>query len=179
MATRSLTRFRGRSRGPRKRAVWVNIPFSNVVFTESVGNQVLLVPEDWEASFTGLSIESATLRAVVGQLSIRQTAAGTAGNVCFWGLYLRGALETAVPVFTTTGMSTNQWLWTGCRGVSTTVTDGIQMSQIAVSSEAVNIKAKRKLTSATELCICAQFGADAATPAGTIGGLLRFLVARD
>ena len=44
--------FRRAVRRPRKRAIWVNIPFGGVAFTESVGNQVLLVPEDWEASFT-------------------------------------------------------------------------------------------------------------------------------
>ena len=42
-------------RVPRKRAVWVNIPFGSVAFSEVVGNQDLLVPEDWEASFTGLT----------------------------------------------------------------------------------------------------------------------------
>ena len=178
MAMRSRTRF-SRGRAPRKRAVWINIPFSNLVFTESVGNQVLLVPEDWEASFTGLAIESATLRAVVGQLTFKQTAVGTAGGNYFWGLYLRGQTDTAVPVFTVAGMSENIWLRTGARATVTTVTDSLAGGTNTWAVEDVAIKVKRKLTSAIEVCICAQFGADAASPSGSIGGLLRFLVARD
>ena len=55
----------------RKRAVWVTIPFGSVVFTESVGNQDLLLPEDWEASFTGLTQERSA-RAIVGEISCSQ-----------------------------------------------------------------------------------------------------------
>jgi len=175
-STRRFSRSRGRT--PRKRAVWINIPFGSVAFTESVGNQVLLVPEDWEASFTGLSIESATLRAVVGQLIFQQTVVGTAGGNMFWGIYMAGANETAVPVFTTSGMSEVIWLRTGSRATAASVSAAA--SAFAYSAvEEVDIKAKRKLTSASQISICAQFGADAASPAGVIGGLLRFLVARD
>ena len=180
MAFRSK-RFAGgtRHRALKKRAVWINIPFGNVTFTETVGNQVLLVPEDWEASFTGLAIESATLRAVVGQLTFKQTAIGTAGGNYFWGLYLRGQTDTAVPVFTTAGMSENIWLRTGARATVTTVTDSLAGATNTWAVEDINIKVKRKLTSMVEICLCAQFGADAASPSGAIGGLLRFLVARD
>jgi len=178
MAFRSRSRARPGARAPRKRAVWINIPFGGVAFTESVGNQDLLFPEDWEASFTGLSIESATLRAVVGQLCFKQTVVGTVGGNFFWGLYMAGSNETAVPVFTTTGMSENQWLRTGCRPTATAITDSLAANTWQ-AVEPIEIKAKRKLTSATKISICAQFGADAVAPAGIIGGLLRFLVARD
>ena len=178
MARPSTRRFsRGRS-SARKRAVWVNIPFGSVAFTETVGNQVLLVPEDWEASFTGLSIESATLRAVVGQLVFKQTVVGTNGGNYFWGIYMNGANETAVPVFTTSGMSEVIWLRTGSRPTSSAVTDSLA-SNTWQAVEPIDIKVKRKLNSSLQISICAQFGADAVSPAGTIGGLLRFLVARD
>jgi len=63
--------FRSRRRAPvratRKRAIWVNIPFV-FTFTETAGNQLLVSPEDWEASFTALSFEKATLRAIRGVL---------------------------------------------------------------------------------------------------------------
>jgi len=167
-----------RTQSTRKRAVWINIPFGNVAFTESVGNQVLLVPEDWEASFTGLSIESATLRAIVGQITIQQTVVGTAGGNLFWGIYMNGANETAVPVFTTAGMSEVIWLRTGTRPTSSSVTAAASQSSWS-NVEPVSVLAKRKLTSALQISICAQYGADAASPAGVIGGLLRFLVARD
>jgi len=164
------------TRRPRKRGVWVNIPFGNVAFTESVGNQVLLVPEDWEASFTGLSIESAVLRACVGQITISQSAIGTVGGNWFWGIYIAGANETAVPTFTTSGMSEVQWLWTGAGITSIAV---LSTALPAFSVRDVAIKAKRKLTSRDSVYICAQFGADAVSPAAILGGLLRFYVARD
>jgi len=178
MASRSTTRFRRGVRGARKRAVWINIPFAAVAYTESVGTQVLLVPEDWEASFTGLSIESATLRAVVGEICFKQTVVGTNGGMMFWGIYMASANETAVPVFTTSGMSEVIWLRTGARPTSSAITDSLA-SNTWQSVQPIDIKVKRKLTSASSLYICAQFGADAASPAGVLGGLLRFLVARD
>jgi len=163
----------------RKRAVWVNIPFGGMAFTESVGNQDLLLPEDWEASFTGLTQERAVLRAIVGQLNFRQTTAGTAGGNAFWGIYMAGANETAVPVFTTTGMSEVVWLRTGARPTTAVATDTLAASMSQWAVEDVKVVAKRKLDTRTKISICAQFGADAGTPAGILGGLLRFLVARD
>jgi len=176
MAFRRITR-RGAAR-PRKRAVWVNIPFGAVVFTESVGNQVLLVPEDWEASFTGLTQEGAVLRAVVGELVIQQTTVGTAGGQFYWGIYLAGANETAVPTFTTSGMSEVIWLRTGCRATSSVLTDS-KGACTWTATQPIELKVKRRLTTRDQISICAQFGNDAAAPAGLISGLFRFLVARD
>jgi len=173
--------FRRRSslrKAPRKRAVWINIPFGGVAFSESVGDQTLLVPEDWEASFTGLTQERAVLRAIVGEVVLKQTTAGTSTGSFFWGIYLSGANETAVPVFTTSGMSEVVWLWTGCRPTSSSVTDSINATLVN-STQQISITSKRKLDTRTKISICAQYGADAASPAGTISGLLRFLVARD
>jgi len=163
--------------GPRKRAVWVNIPFGDVNYSETVGRQLLLVPEDWEASFTGLTNEHAVLRAVVGEVNFVQTTAGTAGGSLFWGLYLAG-IDKAVPVFTTTGMSDVSWLRTGTRATSSVVTN----TQILCGDDFVtkiHVKAKRKLDTNSQISICAQYGADAASPAGIMSGILRFLVARD
>jgi len=170
-------RRRSAARAPRKRAVWINIPFGGVAFTETVGNQDLLVPEDWEASFTGLTQERAVLRAVVGQIHLIQDTAGTVGGDLFWGIYLAGTNETAVPTFTTSGMSEVVWLTTGSRPTSNVITQSatIFMSQ----PQEINVKAKRKLDTRTKIAICAQYGADAASPSGKLGGLLRFLVARD
>jgi len=176
MAFRKRTNVR--RAGTRKRAVWINIPFGSVAFTETVGNQDLLVPEDWEASFTGLTQEGAVLRAIVGELVWTQTVVGTAGGNAFWGIYMAGANETAVPVFTTSGMSEVVWLRTGSRMTSASVTASV-VQTLYQGVQPIEIKAKRRLDTRTKISICAQFGADAATPAGTLGGLLRFLVARD
>jgi len=175
MAFRRRTNVR-RS-GARKRAVWVNIPFGNVAFTESVGNQLLMVPEDWEASFTGLTNEHAVLRAVVGEVCFMQTAVGTAGGNWFWGIYLAGIGKPA-PVFTTTGMSDVSWLRVGARSTASSVTGTLNQAG-DIFTEKINVKAKRKLDTNTQISMVAQFANDAATPAGFFSGVLRFLVARD
>ena len=175
-----VTRFRTRTRRvvARKRAVWINIPFGSVPFTESAGNQLLLVPEDWEASFTGLTQESASLRAIVGEITLQPTTAGTAGGgQLFWGIYLHG-IGAAVPTFSTTGMSEVIWLTTGSRGPTSALSSNF-LSQSTLFSEKIFVKAKRKLSTQLAISICAQYGSDAAAPAGNMGGLLRFLVARD
>ena len=165
---------RGRSRGARKRPIWVNIPFGAVAFTESVGNQALLQPEDWEPSFTGLSIDRAVLRAIVGYIVIQQTVVGTAGTTGFWGIYMNDAGSATVPTFTTSGMSEVDWLRTGAFGCTTSVTGSLSAAEQAAIP--INITAKRRISSRDQIQICAQFGADAASPAGVLGGLLRFLV---
>jgi len=163
--------------GARKRAIWVNIPFGAVNFSETVGRQLLLVPEDWEATFTGLANEHAVLRAVVGEIVFQQTVVGTAGGNFFWGIYLAG-IDKAIPVFTTTGMSDVSWLRTGARATSGSVTaSALQASHLL--SQSIDIKSKRKLDTNSQISLCAQYGADAASPAGIMSGILRFLVARD
>jgi len=170
---RRSTRF---ARAPRKRAVWVNIPFG-YAFGESASSQLLLVPEDWEASFTGLTNERAVLRAIVGELSIVQTAVGTAGGACFWGIYLAGIGKPA-PAFTTSGMSDVSWLLTGARSTTTVVT-GAASTFSKFFCDSVHIKAKRRLTTNDQISIAAQFSGDPAAPTGIVSGILRFLVARD
>jgi hypothetical protein len=174
MAFRSRSRFT-RARGPRKRAVWCNIPFV-FTFSETAGNQVLLVPEDWEASFTALQFEKATLRAVRGVVWWHQTAAGTlATAACYWGIYKTAIADTAAPVWTVTGMGTKDWLHTDSFAVQGTLSG----TNAAIQRRDMDIKTKRKLTSQDSLYICGQIGADAASPTVNVGGILRFLVARD
>ena len=173
-----VKRFRTvRRTGTRKRAIWVNIPFGGVNYSETVGRQLLLLPEDWEATFTGLANEQAVLRAVVGELCFSQITAGTAGGNFFWGIYAAG-IDKATPVFTTTGMSDVRWLRTGARATSASVTATLNVAS-SIFSQPIDIKAKVRLTTNTQLAICAQYGADAASPAGIMSGILRFLVARD
>jgi len=157
--------------------VWVNIPFGAVNFTEVAGRQLLLVPEDWEASFTGLTNEHAVLRAVVGEVVFMPTTAGTAGGNFFWGIYLAG-IDKAVPSFTTTGMSDVSWLRVGARGTADSVTANSSKGT-AWFGAPIDIKSKRKLDTNSQISIVAQYGADAASPAGIMSGILRFLVARD
>ena len=158
-----MKRFRTvRRTGTRKRAIWVNIPFGGVNFSETAGEQLLLLPEDWEASFTGLSNERAVLRAIVGQVVFAQTVAGTAGNNIFWGLYMSG-LGAATPVFTTTGMSDVSWLRTGVRAVTSVVTN-TQIMALGDYAQEIEVKAKRKLDSSLKISLVAQYGADAAAP---------------
>jgi len=173
MAFRRTTRRVARA--PRKRAIWLNIPFL-FSFSETAGNQLLVSPEDWEAQFTALSMEKATLRAVRGVLWWQQTAAGTlATSSAFWGIYKTNINDTAAPVWTVTGLGTQDWLHTDSFGIQGTLTG----TNTAIQRERMMIKSKRKLDSASAIYICGQIGADAASPAVTVGGILRFLIARD
>jgi len=177
MAFRS--RNRRIARVPRKRAIWINIPFAATAYTESAGAQLLLTAEDWEAQFTSLANERAVLRAIVGEIYLYQTVVSTTSGVpTFWGIYMTDANVTTTPVFTTVGMSEWDWLRTGVVPCTTSVTASVnQASRMWVIP--INIKAKRRMTSQDEIRIVAQVGSDAGSPAGTINGLLRFLVARD
>lgn len=175
MAFRSSRRRGGFIRRPRKRAIWVNIPFL-FTFSETAANSLLVTPEDWEAQFTGLSMESATLRACVGVVWWHQTAAGTLATAAvFWGIYRTDINDTAAPVFTVTGMGTQDWLHVDSFCVQGTLSG----TNAAIQRRDIAIKAKRKLTSKTKLFITGQCGADAATPTFNVGGILRFLIARD
>jgi len=175
MAFRSSRRRGFVRRGTRKRAIWVNIPF-NFTFSETAGNQLLVSPEDWEASFTALSFEKATLRAVRGVVCWHQTAAGTlATSVTFWGIYLTDITNTAAPVWTVTGMGTQDWLHTDAFFTQGTLSG----TNAAIQRRDMLVKVQRKLTSKTAIYICGQIGADAASPTAQVGGILRFLIARD
>ena len=171
--------FRSRRRAParaaRKRAIWVNIPFV-FTFTETAGNQLLVSPEDWEASFTALSFEKATLRAVRGVLWWHQTVAGTlATAAAFWGVYKTDITNTAAPTWTVTGLGTQDWLHTDSFCIQGTLSG----TNAAIQRRDMFIKTKRKLDSKSAIYICGQIGADAASPSVNVGGILRFLIARD
>jgi len=162
---------------PRKRAIWVNVPFGQIAFTEAVGTQLLLTPEDWEAQFSGQANETAVLRAIVGDVCVQQTVVGTAGNVIQWGVYIADKDSTVPPVFTAVGLADYDWLHMGAVGVAGTLVTATTAAP--TSSIHVRIKSKRRLRSRDAVYICAQCNTDAVSPAGTIGGVLRFLVARD
>jgi len=165
------------ARRAKRDTVWVNIPFAAAAFTESIGTQILMVPEDWEAQFTGNAWERATLLAIKGNITVQQTVAGTAGTTGFWGIYIMDANASVNPAFTVAGMSEVDWLYTGALGISTSVTTSLTSAQGAVIP--IDIKTKRRLNGRDAIWISAQYGSDAASPAGVMGGLLRFLVARN
>jgi len=179
MAFRSRSRV-VRARAPRKRAIWVSIPFAAVAYTETTGVQLLLTPADWEAQFGGTGMEHAVLRAIVGEIYCFQTVVSTTGGVpTFFGIFKTDIGVTAAPAFTVAGMSTIDWLTTGVVPCTTTVTASTIQAGHGNYVIPIRVKAKRKLTSQDEIRICAQVGSDAGSPAGTINGLLRFLIARD
>ncbi|MGN5493390.1 hypothetical protein [Campylobacter coli] len=165
------------ARAPRKRAIWVNIPFGGVTFTETTTNQLLLTAEDWEAQFDGNANETAVLRAIRGDIVWSQTVAGTAGGTGFWGLYVADKAATVVPTFTTAGMGDVDWLRVGAFGVSTSVTTSLTSALQARLP--IEVAAKRRLKSRDAVYLVGGFATDAASPAGVLSGLLRFLVARD
>jgi len=165
-----------RRTGTRKRAIWVNIPFGSIAFTETVGTQLLVVPEDWEAQFSGASNETAVLRAVVGDLGIEQTTVGTTGGNGFFGIYIADKDATVPPTFSVAGMADSDWLHVGAFGTASTL---VTQTSASLSHRAIQIRAKRRLKSRDAIYVAAQYGTDAAAPAGVLYGMLRFLIARD
>ena len=164
-------------RSARKKAIWANVTINSQAFTETVGSALLLTPEDWEAQFTGYANETAVLRAVVGEALIQQTTVGTAGNACIWGIYIADKDSTVPPSFQTTGgMGDYDWLHTGAQGVAGTL---VTQTSASLGHYPLRIKAKRRLRSRDAIWIAAQYMSDATAPAGTMGGIFRFLVARD
>jgi len=136
-----------------------------------------MVGEDWEAQFTGLAWERATLMAIVGDVVIQPTAVATSGNCGFWGIFIQDNNATVTPAFTVSGMSEVDWLLTGAFGAPATLVTAT--SAAPTQTQHVHVKAKRRITSRDSIYICAGFSADAgANPTGTFGGLLRFLIAR-
>jgi len=96
----------------------------------------------------------------------------------YWGLYIADKDATVAPTFSIAGMADSDWLRTGCRGTSSSVTDSINAHTWA-ATQTIAVKARRRLKSRDAIYIAAQFGSDAASPAGSMSGLLRFLIARD
>jgi len=161
----------------RKRAIWVNAPLANLAFSETVGVGNILEPEDWEAQFDGNANEVAVLRAIRGDLVFQQTTAGTAGGIAFMGLFIADSGATVFPTFTAVGMGEFDWLRVWSFGVSTSATTSLTSALAARMP--VEVSAKRRLKSRDAIYLAAGFATDAASPAGVMGGLLRFLIARD
>jgi len=95
--------------------------------------------------------------------------------VTFWGIYKTDITNTVAPNWTVTGLGTQDWLHTDAFFTQGTLSG----TNAAIQRREMEIKTKRKLTSKDAIYICGQIGADAATPLASIGGILRFLVARD
>jgi len=175
MAFRRTTRFR--RGGPKKQAVWVNIPFQGVTFTETVGGTELMVAEAWEAQFTGLAYERAVIKAIRGYVTVQQGVVGTnATSSAYWGLYLADGGGAITVAFTVSGMSEVRWLHTAAVGVAGTL---VTQTSAAIMNFPIDVRAKARITSRDSLYIAGQVGTDAASPGFTLGGLLRVLVARD
>jgi len=168
-------RFTRRAAGGRKRAIWVNIPFTYTM-AEVAGFQTLVIPEYWEAQFSGENNETATLRAIRGAVSWQQTANGTLGRSFFWGLGIMDVNATVVPSFSIAGMAEVDWLHVDAFAAQGSFTGTVA----ALQSKEIAVKAKRKLKSRDQIFISGQSEPDAAAnPTANINGVLRFLIARD
>jgi len=102
--------------------------------------------------------------------------AGTlATAAAFWGVYKTDITNTAAPTWTVTGLGTQDWLHTDSFCIQGTLSG----TNAAIQRRDMLIKTKRKLDSKSAIYICGQIGADAASPSVNVGGILRFLIARD
>lgn len=135
----------------------------------------LVIPSDW-AGASGF--DRATLMGVRGWLSIAQLAAATAADAsgCWVAIYVTGT-DIAANSFNpgaAVDYNDNDTLYT--TGVALTTATG---TGLAYPTEQINIKARRKLTTALDLRMAAIASSDTATPRVNVVGCIRSLIMTD
>jgi len=163
------------SRGAKraKDLVWITTVFEGAMLegTQDLAN--LVIPADW--SFGNAGFDRATLMGIRGWMCWAQTAAATATEAT--------TIYMAVYV-TDQGIATGQMdpsTATEYVQFDTIYTDGYALSQNtgtggAQLSRQIDIRSKRKLTTAQDVRLAATMNADSATPRCTISGCFRCLL---
>jgi len=172
MRRRSASRF---VRKP-KDWVWTTRLFQTLVSEATLTEIELVSAGTWEANAN--NFERATLTRVVGWLALQQTVAGTAAEQggLFMAIAKAGLTETAQFDPSTSGdydVNDVLWTWGMVIGAGSTLTRP-QLSDTL----AIDIKVKRKMTSADKLSLYINSDTDAGSPAWSVALCLRSLLNR-
>jgi len=170
------TRFR-RGAKRSKDLIWVTtIVQAATLETASAGVDIaqLVIPGDWSLS---AGFDRATLMGIRGWLGTTQSATGTAAEApgAWYAIYLCEQLTPAGSMDPQNAVDYANFdvLWThGFTGVGSLTAGGFMGQQIEV-------KARRKITSATEIRMAISVPADTATPRFNTTGVLRCLLKLD
>jgi len=172
--SRSVRRF---SRGG-KDYIWCTTRVDQVVLDdELVSISTLLSPSDWEASTTGF--DRGTLVSIRGWLSTQQGAAGTTNDATLMAMYVVKNSSAAASTFSpllASSYDNSDVLWSS--GLMVTGTPIRDNSRMAISTQQIDIKSKRKVSSGDVIQLVSAMDIDTASPTMFVGGFLRCLVQR-
>jgi len=132
--------FRRRSIAKAKpKYAWTNLILTNQAATTGAGSSNIVEPADWERSAT--SFERATLVGIRGWIAVTRLVNTSASLFMYVGLYDEDEASSLADIVAT--YDSEEILWTGGTGNSASITNDPPMM--------INIRAKRKITSASEV----------------------------
>jgi len=153
------------SRGAKSKYLWTSALILNSTITSGVTETDIVAPADWERGAT--SFERATLVAIRGWLSVFPIAAGSETIFMYIGLYDQdegGSLADIVATY-----QTEDILWTGGHG------QFAAQSTLPPRAFDINVKANRKITSASEVRLVRTGNAGSQFQvSGVLRGLIRY-----
>ena len=173
-----VARRRGRRSFSRKKGdlIWITtVVAASILETTVVDYGLLVIPSDW-GSQTGF--DRATLMGIRGWLAYSQQAAAKAGDASgfYTAIYVTDASVAVnnMDPSTATEYQDFDTIWTD--GLSLTTTTGTAGPMLG---RQLDIKAKRKLTSASSVRISGFVDTDTATPRVNVNGVIRSLLKLD
>jgi len=172
MTRRRFTRNRVSAR--KGNLVWItNVIEASILEIAGLDIGDLVVPSDWE----GQGFDRCTLMGIRGWLGAAQAAAATAADACglYLAIYVTDQQSGAMAPGIATDYTTYDVLWTAGSAASPTGAT----AQPAQYGQQVEVKARRRLTSAQEVRMVAGLTTDTATPRYKINGVIRALLKTD
>lgn len=166
----------GRSVRKSRDLVWITSILEETLLEGNLDLSLLVIPNDWASATNGF--DRATLLSIRGWLHVVQLAASTSTEATgIWLSVYKTDQAVAVNSFDphdALEYNVNDTLWTGGAGLN--LTTGTS-SPLPVTD--INIKTRRKLTSADSIRLAYTIPTDTATPRVNVIGCLRCLLQLD
>jgi len=171
-------RVRRSSRAKNGDLVWVTtIIQASLLESTPTDIGLLVIPADWSSA--GGGFDRCTLMGIRGWLSMVQQGAATAAEAtgCYTALYVtdQAVAANSMDPSTATEYSDFDTLWTD--GMA--LTAAASTAQQAIWSRQLEVKTRRKLTSASSVRLAGAVDADSATPRVNWVGVVRTLLKLD
>jgi len=155
--------------------IWVTtLVQASVLESTPIDAALLVIPGDWSGGNVGF--DRATLLGIRGWLNISQVTVGTSADAtgCYAAIYLTDAsvAANAMDPSDAADYAIFDTLYTDGSAINAT-------SAGPADSKQINIKARRKITSAQSIRLAFALDADTASPRANINGVLRSLLQLD
>lgn len=156
--------------------IWITSILEETLLESTLDIALLVIPTDWSGSNAGF--DRATILGIRGWMHLVQVAAATALDATGAWLSIYKT-DQAVPLnandpHDSTDYNVNDTLWTGGMGLN--LTTGTS-SPLPVMD--INVKTRRKITSADSLRLACTIPVDTGTPRVNVIGCLRVLLQLD